>query len=294
MHSCALAGQDIFVYIHAGFGLMLRCYNPAQSPIHFTSNDKPMSNMNKPSTKTILAVVVAIGYAAFSYFSGGNVAPQHEAKQQQQHQQQQQHPQRQQEQKQSVAGDFAYYVLALSWSPSFCATQSAEAQPEQCGVGRRFSFVVHGLWPQFDKGWPEACATQFPARVPEDLIKNTLDIMPSHKLIGHEWEKHGVCSGLDQAAYFNAARHAKDSINIPAQFVGPKEYISTTPDALKQAFLDANKQLNENMIAVTCKDRNLQEVRICMDKNLAPRACGANERRQCKSEQLVLPPMRGG
>jgi ribonuclease T2 len=154
--------------------------------------------------------------------------------------------------------------------------------------------VVHGLWPQFDKGWPQDCATSFPARVPEDLIKKTLDMMPSHKLIGHEWEKHGVCSGLDQTGYFNAARKAKDSIVIPAQFVGPKEYITTTPSALKQAFLDANKQLNESMIAVTCKDRNLQEVRICMSKDLSPLACGSNEKRQCKSEQLVLPPIRGG
>lgn len=275
---------------------MLRCYNSAKSPIHFLGNDNTMSNMNKPLMKLLLPIVVAIGYAAFSYFSGGSGAPQQQAKPHQQNQQQhpQQHQQQQHEQKQSVAGDFAYYVLALSWSPSFCATQSPEAQPEQCGTGRRFSFVVHGLWPQFDKGWPQDCATQFPARVPEDLIKKTLDMMPSHKLIGHEWEKHGVCSGLDQAAYFNAARQAKASINIPAQFVGPKEYISTTPDALKQAFLDANKQLNESMIAVTCKDRNLQEVRVCMNKDLSPRACGANERRQCKSEQLILPPVRGG
>ncbi len=255
-----------------------------------------MSNINKPLVKLLLPIVVAVGYAAFSYFSGGGNAPQQEARPHQQNQRQphqKQQPQ-QGEQKQSVAGDFTYYVLSLSWSPSFCATQSPGAQQEQCGTGRRFSFVVHGLWPQFDKGWPQDCATSFPARVPEDLIKNTLDMMPSHKLIGHEWEKHGTCSGLDQAGYFKAARQAKDSITIPAQFVGPKEYITTTSSALKQAFLDANKQLHEDMIAVTCKDRNLQEVRICMDKNLTPRACGANEKRQCKSEQLVLPPIRGG
>ncbi|MGB8338954.1 MAG: ribonuclease T2 [Burkholderiales bacterium] len=251
--------------------------------------------MNKPLMKLLLSIVVAVGYAAFSYFSGGGSAQQQEARPHQQNQQQprQQHSQ-QQEKKQSVADEFTYYVLSLSWSPSFCATQSPDAQPEQCGTGRRFSFVVHGLWPQNDKGWPEACATQFPIAVSNEIIFDTLDMMPSKKLINHEWAKHGVCSGLSPAQYFETARTARDSIAIPPEYQSPTDYVTTTPETLKKNILAINPQLKEDMIAVTCKDRNLQEVRICMNKDLLPRACGANERRQCKSEALVLPPVRGG
>jgi ribonuclease T2 len=66
---------------------------------------------------------------------------------------------------QGIPGEFDYYVLVLSWSPSFCA-DSAERNPEgaarnpQCGP-RPFSFVVHGLWPQYEKGYPQFC--QVPA-----------------------------------------------------------------------------------------------------------------------------------
>ncbi|MGB8855581.1 MAG: hypothetical protein WCC58_02800, partial [Burkholderiales bacterium] len=71
-------------------------------------------------------------------------------------------------------------------------------------------------------------------------------------------------------------------------------YVMTSPMDLKRDFLAVNPQLDDSMIALTCKDRTLREVRICMDRNLTPRACGFNERRQCKSEKIVLPPVRGG
>jgi ribonuclease T2 len=57
-----------------------------------------------------------------------------------------------------------------------------------------FLFVVHGLWPQYAKGW-----LSFETRenwVPQKLIDGMMDVMPSKKLIIHEWKKHGTCSGL--------------------------------------------------------------------------------------------------
>src|SRR5215470_7016408 len=53
-----------------------------------------------------------------------------------------------QDRRQNAAGQFDYYVLALSWSPSFCEIATGNARRQQCGV-RPFSFVVHGLWPQY-------------------------------------------------------------------------------------------------------------------------------------------------
>lgn len=241
-----------------------------------------MKSMNKTTTRALVAVGAMICYAAFAFFTDDAEAKRNKNKGQRQ------------EQREHVAGKFDYYVLALSWSPAFCASQSEGAHPQQCGLEKRFSFVVHGLWPQFENGWPQDCATSFPQTVSNDLVFDTLDMMPSKKLINHEWAKHGTCSGLSQAKYFEAARLARDSIGIPSQYQSPKDYVTTTPDELKKNILAINPQLKEDMIAVMCKDRNLQEVRICMNKDLSPRACGANERRQCKSDQLVLPPVRGG
>lgn len=241
-----------------------------------------MKPMNKTTTKALVAVGAMICYAAFAFFTDDAEAKRNENKGQRQ------------EQREHVAGTFDYYVLALSWSPAFCASQSEGAHPQQCGAGRRFSFVVHGLWPQYNKGWPQDCATSHSTSVHPDLVFDNLDMMPSTKLIKHEWEKHGTCSGLSPAQYFETARTAKDSIAIPPEYQSPTSYITTSPTELKQKFLALNPQLSDASIAVTCKDRTLQELRVCMDKNLKPMACGVNERRQCKSEALVLPPVRGG
>ena len=46
------------------------------------------------------------------------------------------------------SGSFDYYVLALSRSPTFCASHPADHA--ECGVRR--GFVVHGLWPQYKGG----------------------------------------------------------------------------------------------------------------------------------------------
>ena len=63
-----------------------------------------------------------------------------------------------QDRRQNAPGEFDFYVLSLSWSPSFCEAasergRSGRSQDVQCG-GRPFSFVVHGLWPQYERGFP--------------------------------------------------------------------------------------------------------------------------------------------
>src|SRR5664279_6001869 len=58
-----------------------------------------------------------------------------------------------QDRRQNAPGEFDFYVLSLSWSPSFCEQASERGNGgrsgAQCG-GRPFSFVVHGLWPQYE------------------------------------------------------------------------------------------------------------------------------------------------
>src|SRR5215471_18018763 len=71
-----------------------------------------------------------------------------------------------QDRRQNAPGEFDYYVLSLSWSPSYCEEaeergNTGRSQQIQCG-GRPFSFVVHGLWPQYERGYPEYCQRPSP------------------------------------------------------------------------------------------------------------------------------------
>ena len=83
----------------------------------------------------------------------------------------------------------------------------------QCG-GRPFSFVVHGLWPQYEHGYPEYCERPSP-RLDRNIMTSMLDLMPAPGLIFNEWDKHGTCSGLGPRAYFETIRKARAAVKIP-------------------------------------------------------------------------------
>lgn len=121
-----------------------------------------------------------------------------------------------QDRRQSAPGQFDYYVLSLSWSPSFCETATANARRQQCGA-RPFSFVVHGLWPQYERGFPESCLIPAP-RLERNIMKSMLDLMPAPGLVYHEWDQHGTCSGLQPREYFDLVRRARKKVEIPAQY----------------------------------------------------------------------------
>ena len=109
-----------------------------------------------------------------------------------------------QDRRQDTPGEFDYYVLSLSWSPSFCEEAeergNGRRSQAQCG-GRPFSFVVHGLWPQYEHGFPEYCQRPSP-RLDRNIMTSMLDLMPAPGLIFNEWDKHGTCSGLDERRLF--------------------------------------------------------------------------------------------
>src|SRR5215470_20396083 len=72
-------------------------------------------------------------------------------------------------------GQFDFYVLSLSWSPSFCdAAGDRAARQAEC-VQRPFSFVVHGFWPQYEKGFPEFCQQPAP-RLDRNIVSSMLDL----------------------------------------------------------------------------------------------------------------------
>lgn len=192
--------------------------------------------------------------------------------------------------KQLPAGSgFDFWVLSLSWSPSYCAIEGEDANRGQCAGGRRLGFVVHGLWPQFEKGWPEYCASDGPRRVPDALVRDYLDIMPSAGLIGHQWRKHGSCSGLSQRDYLQTVRTAWERVALPPAFFEPVEAVRIDPDDVEAAFIGANASLPSSGITVTCDGGYIEEVRICMSRTLEFRPCPQVDARGCEAPSARMP-----
>ena len=187
-------------------------------------------------------------------------------------------------------GEFDYYVLSLSWSPEFCASPAGKGDKLQCGTGRRFGFVVHGLWPQYERGYPQSCSTE--PGPDKELTEKMLAIMPSPKLIRHEWEKHGTCSGLNAAKYFGAVEKARRDVQVPAEFQSPDQTISIEPAKLKKKFLETNKDWSAKSAALLCGGRYLRELRVCLTKDLKARDCGVDVRDACKAAKVTLRPVR--
>jgi ribonuclease T2 len=202
-----------------------------------------------------------------------------------------------QDRRQSAPGEFDFYVLSLSWSPSFCEAASersngGRSNNAQCG-GRPFSFVVHGLWPQYEHGFPDYCQRPSP-RLDRNIMTSMLDLMPAPGLIYNEWDKHGTCSGLGQRAYFETIRKARSAVKIPPEFLELSAPKTIAPAELEEAFIKVNPGLSASAIAVTCDRTRLSEVRICLSKDLQFRSCEEIDRRACRRDEVLMPPMRGG
>lgn len=198
----------------------------------------------------------------------------------------------------NIAGQFDYYALVLSWSPSHCATLQRDDYEPQCHRkdGRRYNFVLHGLWPQYERGFPGDCRIGQRPFVPERVIDDVIDVMPSKPLIIHEYRKHGTCSGMEPARYFETAERLYRTIKIPSRYINPYEAQTVSPEAIIDEFLAENPQLKRDMIAVSCDgSRNrLKDVRICLSPKGEPRTCGKNEnqRKLCSSAGMFVPPVR--
>lgn len=189
---------------------------------------------------------------------------------------------------------FDFYVLSLSWSPSFCADNGNRPNArQQCASGRNFGFVAHGLWPQYERDYPQSCDhRQAQDMVPRDIVSAMSDIMPSGGLMRHEWRKHGTCAGLSQREYFDTLRMAYNRVTIPPAYRTVASSRMVDPQLLEKAFITANPGLPADAIAVTCNRRRVQEVRICMDSTMKFRPCGQVNRNACRSRSVTMLPNR--
>ena len=187
------------------------------------------------------------------------------------------------------ADDFDFYVLSLSWSPSWCASNDRDGSSAQCDGRRPYTFIAHGLWPQNERGWPEYCSSAEPERVPQALAKTLYDIIPSAGLAGHEWRKHGTCSRLTQRVYFETLRSAYRKIKMPPTIFDGRIQRRLAVDDIESLFARANPGLKTDGVEVSCENGRLSEIRICMTKSLAFRACAEVDRNACRARMVSVP-----
>jgi ribonuclease T2 len=189
------------------------------------------------------------------------------------------------------AEDFDYYVMSLSWSPSWCEIEGDARGADQCDARHDYGWILHGLWPQNHRGWPEYCKTA--KRPPSRGMTNAMtDIMGSGGLAWHQWKKHGVCSGLEAADYYALSRRAYESVTRPAVFKKLGKSVRLPASVVEEAFLKANPSIEPDGLTVTCRDGYIQEVRVCLSKDLKPVPCGVDVVRDCTLKNAELPVVR--
>ncbi len=169
------------------------------------------------------------------------------------------------------------YLLALSWSPNFCA--GANGRPGsafQCELNK-FGWVVHGLWPNSSKArqvsdQPAYCAAAAP--ISQATYRKYLCLVPGVKLMSHEWAKHGTCAFKTPESYFAQAQALHAKLQLPDPVDLAKISKPFTAGQLRAAFASRNPGLNANSVVVDVdRKQRLREVRICYDKQYRYAVC---------------------
>ncbi|WP_299963161.1 ribonuclease T2 [uncultured Roseobacter sp.] len=189
------------------------------------------------------------------------------------------------------AGAFDYYVLSLSWSPNWCALEGDARGSDQCDARHDHGWILHGLWPQYDRGYPQDCTTteRPPTRA---MTARMSDIMGTSGLAWHQWRKHGTCSGLSAQDYFALSRDAYGRVTRPGVLRQVEDTLKLPAAVIEAAFLEANPAISGSGLTITCRQGHIQEARICLTRALEPRACGADVRRDCTLDDALFTPIR--
>jgi ribonuclease T2 len=192
----------------------------------------------------------------------------------------------------AASQDFSYYLLVLSYAPDFCDQPQGRKNFRECGAGRHIGFVVHGLWPQGETSrGPENCGGASP--VSAAIVQSMLKYFPTEGLIQHEWTSHGTCTGLSAADYFANVGKARDSIEVPPDLDQTSRSVQISPSQIEAKFSAANPSYPREAFRTSCyRDAGeLNEIRICLNKDLSPRPCGSSAG-ECPLPNVTLLPVR--
>lgn len=189
------------------------------------------------------------------------------------------------------AGEFDYYVLALSWSANWCAIEGDAKNSPQCDASEDHGWIMHGLWPQFHRGYPSFCHTI--KRPPSRGMTNDMaDIMGTGGLAWHQWKKHGTCTDLSASEYFALSRRAYETVTRPLVFRKLDRAVKLPASVVEDAFLKDNPLLSPDEITITCRQGYIQEARICLSRDLTPVPCGRDVIKDCTLKDALFTPLR--
>lgn len=185
------------------------------------------------------------------------------------------------------------YILALSWSPQYCAgvrSPDSAQNRDQCGTKARYGWILHGLWPQNAKGPPPRWCR--PAKiVPREVLRQNFCTTPSVQLMQSQWAKHGVCMDGGVAEYFSAGRRLYHGVKFPhmAQLAAHPQ----NSGSIRRAFSAVNRGTNDAMFAVTTDRQGwLREVRLCLDARMRPMRCAPANQGLLGARQIRVRPPR--
>jgi ribonuclease T2 len=182
------------------------------------------------------------------------------------------------------AAHFDYYVLSLSWAPNFCGEHPGDHSKE-CQASSHANFVLHGLWPQVTSGpSPLHCAPAHP--VSNTIVRHMLQYFPTRALIQHEWQQHGVCSGLSAADYFKKVEDAFNGIKVPEEYQQLSPGKSVTVAEVERSFAQANNGPTD-AFRISCHSGQLVGVEVCLNKDLELQACTASVR-ECQDDRVLM------
>lgn len=175
--------------------------------------------------------------------------------------------------------------LVYSWSPFHCKrNKSPSSKLErwdaefQCKAND-FGFVVHGLWPQAKgrtgkSGQPRFCRPS--QALKPSVLRKHLCTVPGVHLMQNEWQAHGTCYWQQPEAYFSDIEKLVRSYPMPSlkDMQGKDVLVS---DVVSEIVANSNQRLTPGMIGVRTRQinklRSLQEIYICMDLKMNPKAC---------------------
>lgn len=188
-------------------------------------------------------------------------------------------------------GDFDYYVLALSWAPSWCQIEGDDKGAEHCDPSRDAAFTLHGLWPQYEVSYPEFCRSSFRDPSRGDTARQA-SLFGSSGFAWHQWKKHGRCSGLSPSNYFETAKKAYETIRTPPILTRIEDELNIAPSVIEAALLEENEGLTADGVTITCRSGHILEARVCLTKDLEFRSCGLDIQRDCTASSARFPPIR--
>ena len=84
-------------------------------------------------------------------------------------------------------------------------------------------------------------------------------------------------------------RAAWQKLRLPPELKSGDRAAKVSPQKIEDDLVAANPGLSTGAIAVTCSSGQLDEIRICMNRDLSFRPCPEVDRRGCRARSLTLP-----